>query len=313
MADQTDVSVLVDRREWRTLAVAAGVYGGWFIALVAHRSMPAPAVVGLLAWTGAWHLSLQHETIHGHPFRNRRWDHALGWVPLTVWLPYELYRVSHLAHHASDLTNPADDPESYYLDPDDYAAHGRLGRWIAGANRTLAFRLLVWSAIGTVGFVVSGLRDVVAGRRGARRTWAAHAVGAAAVLTVAVGVAGVPMWQYLLGAVYGARVLNLLRSFAEHRWVPGERSRSAMVEAGPLLSLLMLNVNLHITHHDHPGLAWYDLPAHAHGDDAARRAAAGAGYYPGGYAELVIRYAFRRFDEPAFPSGLVRNPAPSSQ
>ena len=305
--------VLVDRREWRTLAVAVGVYGGWFVAVAAHRLMPAPVVVGLLAWTGAWHLSLQHETIHGHPFRDRRWGHALGWVPLTVWLPYELYRVSHLAHHASDLTNPGDDPESYYLAPDDYARRRRVGRWIADANRTLAFRLVVWSAVGTVGFVVSGLRDIVAGRPGARRTWAAHALGGAAVLTMAIGVAGLPTWQYLLGAVYGARVLNLLRSFAEHRWVPGGDSRSAMVEAAPLMGLLMLNVNLHVTHHERPGLAWYDLPNEARRTDAARRAAEGAGYYPGGYIELLRRYGVRRFDEPAYPPGRVRNAAPSSR
>jgi fatty acid desaturase len=294
---------LAGPREWRTLAVAAGVYGGWALAVVGHRALPTWAVVTLLAWSVAWHVSLQHETIHGHPFRDARVGHALGWPPLTLWLPYEAYRASHLAHHAADLTDPVDDPESYYVDATAFAERGALGRAVAVANRTLAFRLLVWSVLGIATFLAAGLRDVVTGRRpGARRTWAAHTVGAASVLTVAVGVAGVPLWEYLLGAVYGARVLNLVRSFAEHRWVPGDAPRSAMVDAGPLMRLLMLNLNLHLVHHESPGIAWYDLPAESRRTDAARRAAAGAGHYPGGYAEIARRYAFRPFCQAPHPA-----------
>jgi fatty acid desaturase len=298
-------SALADRREWRTLLVALGVYGGWVLAVASRRHVPAFVTVGLLAWTGAWHLSLQHETIHGHPFRDRRLGHALGWVPLTLWLPYEQYRVSHLAHHESDLTDPVDDPESYYLAPDEFARCHPVWRWIVVANRTLAFRLLVWAAVGTVSHLANGIGECLAGAPRARRTWAAHPPGAAAVLTVAVAVAGVPLWQYVLGVVYGARVLNLVRSFAEHRWVPGDAPRTAMVDAGPVMRLLMLNVNLHLAHHEAPGIAWYDIPAEARRTDAARRAADGAGHYPGGYVEIARRYAFRPYCQATHPPTAV--------
>ena len=39
--------------------------------------------------------------------------------PLALWIPYESYRISHLMHHRDDrLTDPLDDPESYYWMPD---------------------------------------------------------------------------------------------------------------------------------------------------------------------------------------------------
>ena len=36
-------------------------------------------------------------------------------VPLTLWLPYERYRHTHHVHHIdARLTDPLDDPESFY-------------------------------------------------------------------------------------------------------------------------------------------------------------------------------------------------------
>jgi fatty acid desaturase len=121
------------------------------------------------------------------------------------------------------------------------------------------------------------------------------------VVVAAVEASGMPWWLYVLGAVYGGRVLNLVRSFPEHRWVPGGE-RTAMVEAGPVMRLLMLNVNLHLAHHDEPWQPWYRIPEVAARTGAAERAEAGAGRYRGGYAEVVRRYAFRPLDPPCHPN-----------
>jgi fatty acid desaturase len=72
----------------------------------------------LLIWFTAWYMSLQHELIHGHPTSRPWFNQLLGTLPLAVWYPYGLYRDSHLAHHHHHLlTQPVDDPESYYFTP----------------------------------------------------------------------------------------------------------------------------------------------------------------------------------------------------
>ena len=53
-----------------------------------------------------------------------------------------------------------------------------------------------------------------------------------------------------------------MRSFAEHKAAMTPYERSAVVEAGPLFSLLFLNNNLHYVHHKRPDLPWHALPAY---------------------------------------------------
>ena len=61
-----------------------------------------------------------------------------------------------------------------------------------------------------------------------------------------------------------------VRSFAEHRFVDGG-TQSAVVRAGPVMSLLFLNNNLHLSHHARPGVPWYQLPALHERLDGRRR------------------------------------------
>src|SRR5438309_640002 len=90
------------RIQVETLLVAAAIYGGWIaLTLVAARA-PALLVAMLGGWLLAWHGSLQHETIHGHPTSSRRFNRLLGYPPLSLWLPYPRYRRLHLAHHATE-------------------------------------------------------------------------------------------------------------------------------------------------------------------------------------------------------------------
>jgi fatty acid desaturase len=80
--------------EWPTLAVASVVYGSWTGLTLWHEAIPAFALVPLAAWTIAWHSSLQHEILHGHPTRWRGLNRALAAMPLSLWIPFERYRRS---------------------------------------------------------------------------------------------------------------------------------------------------------------------------------------------------------------------------
>src|SRR5258708_23178651 len=83
------------RLDFLTLGVAFAVYGGFCALTAFFRDLPlwlaAPLGSLLLAWYG----SLQHETIHGHPTSSRRIHGILGGLPLSLWIPYTIYREPH--------------------------------------------------------------------------------------------------------------------------------------------------------------------------------------------------------------------------
>ena len=103
------------RIEWPTAALAFVIYASWLMATYFYRDLPWWGLPAIGGWIIAWQLNLQHETIHGHPTRKRAVNEAIGCWPLSLWLPYSIYRSTHLAHHRDEnLTDPLDDPESYY-------------------------------------------------------------------------------------------------------------------------------------------------------------------------------------------------------
>ncbi|WP_225770107.1 fatty acid desaturase [Inquilinus sp. Marseille-Q2685] len=284
--------------EGPTWAVAAAVYGGWAALLWFHAAIPAPLFVAAGAVLLAWHGSLQHETIHGHPTRSRRINTAVGWPPLSLWLPYASYRDLHLRHHRdAHLTSPVEDPESYYITGDRWSALSPAGRAVLRFNRTLLGRFLIGPALAWYGLWAEELPALRHDRR-ARIVWATHLAGAAAVLAVVTVGFGVSPILYVV-TCYAGTSLSLLRSFAEHRAGP-EGLRTAVVASGPFFSLLFLNNNLHVAHHARPGLAWYRLPRFAAANDSAAVAARGAGLYHG-YGEIVRRFLLRPVDAPVHP------------
>ena len=129
-----------------TLLLAVFVYGGWLALTFAARFWPlwivAPAVVVVLIL----HSSMQHEVLHGHPTRSRIINDLIGNVPLSLWLPYRRYRISHLTHHRDErLTDPVDDPESYYWTAQALAGKSRVSRLMLRAQQTLAGRIVIGS------------------------------------------------------------------------------------------------------------------------------------------------------------------------
>lgn len=107
---QSSLSAIA-RIEWQTVALAVAIYGGFLALTWFWQSLPVAVVIGLGGWLIAWHGSLQHEVIHGHPTRDQRINDAIGSVPLSLWLPYGIYREGHLVHHRDEhLTDPIEDP-----------------------------------------------------------------------------------------------------------------------------------------------------------------------------------------------------------
>lgn len=283
------------RLEWPTLLVAGLIYAGWLAATVWHARLPGPLLPLVGGWLIAWHGSLQHETIHGHPTRWSAVNRAIGWPPLSLWLPYELYRRSHIAHHATDhLTDPRHDPESRYL-----ARSTPVQAALAALQATLLGRLVLGPAIEIGRFLTREFVTVLRGDPGRRRIWIVHLVGVAAIGLWLTLVCRMSVATYLLGFVYPGAALSLLRSFVEHRADAVAARRIAVVERAPVLGLLFLNNNLHAAHHAHPGAPWWRLPR-LHAAQRPRLAAQGAPLYRG-YAEIVRRYLVRPHDTAVYP------------
>ncbi|MCP8937878.1 fatty acid desaturase [Alsobacter sp. SYSU M60028] len=288
--------------EWPTLAVFAAIYAAFLTLTWFHAAFPLWLWMPLAAWTASWWGSAQHEALHGHPTRLRDLNTALATPPIWLWLPFERYRASHLAHHRDErLTDPLDDPESRYVTPDQWARLGRLGRALILAQTTLLGRLIVGPAWSMAAFWRDEWR--VARRDGeVLRVWIWHAIFVAALLGWAVGVCGLPFWQYAVGFVYCGTSLALVRSFAEHKARDHVDQRTAIVERAPVFGLLFLHNNLHVVHHRWPTLPWYRLPeVYAAHREALLEENGGLVY--DGYADVFRRFFLRRHDAPVHPRG----------
>lgn len=280
--------------EWPTVAVAGLIYGGWLALTWWHAALPTPVIVITGAWLVAWHGSLQHETIHGHPTRWRAVNSAIGGVPLSLWLPYRLYRDSHVAHHRSPrITDPFDDPESRYV-----ARARGLRHAAARVQATLLGRLLIGPAITMLALAADERRRLVRRPMAAARDWLPHL----ALLSPVVAWlewTGFGTLRYGLMAVYPGLSLTLLRSFAEHRAdLPGPSRAATVQRAGPL-GILYLNNHLHTAHHDRPDLAWYHLPAHQRRHHARLSVQAGRAHRS--YGEIIRRFALAPHDALVHP------------
>lgn len=290
------------KTEWPTVGLGALIYGGFLGATWFWREIPTWLLPVVGAWLIAWHGSFLHEIIHGHPTPWRRVNRALAAPPLTLWLPFEIYRADHIKHHYEpDLTDPAEDPETAYVTPAAWARMGPVMRWLLRANTTLAGRLIVGPALSIGYFLRAEARALWAGRPGRRGIWARQGIGAAAVILWVSVVCGMPLWLYLLAFVYAGASLTSLRSFAEHRFAEDPTHRTAIVERAGLFGLLFLHNNLHVLHHLRQQEPWYRLPALYKADREALLARNGGLVYDG-YGEVARRFLFRPHDAPLYPS-----------
>lgn len=290
--------------EWPTIALAVLIYSTWAAVTYFHALIPVPLLVIIGAWLIAWHGSLQHEIIHGRPTPSARINALIGFAPLSLWLPFERYRQSHLAHHATrELTDPLHDPESRYV-----GAPRGLGAWVrfqsARLQATLLGRLLLGPWLGVAGFLGREALRLLRGDGDSWRIWIRHVAASAAVVAWLTD-CRIGAVEYVLAFVYPGAALTLLRSFAEHRADPLHDRRVAIVEKAPVLGLLFLHNNLHVVHHARPDLAWWRLPGvYAHHRAAILQAKGGLVYR--GYADVARRFLFRPHDGVVHPARAVR-------
>ncbi len=262
------------------------IYGGWLALTFWWRALPIWAAAPAGAWLCAWHMSLQHELIHGHPTRSVRINGALAWPPLNLWLPYAIFREEHLCHHRdAHLTDPLEDPESTYMAPHAWATAGRWHRALHTLCNTLPGRLVLGPACTIARFWLSRTHVPA-------RVLLGHAAGVALILFWVCGLCRIGPLTYAACFIYPGTALIMLRSLAEHRAAARPEDRTAVVERGGLLGLLFLYNNLHVLHHEHPSIPWYALPAQWRlSRGTLLRARRGPVYRS--YLEVAARYFWR--------------------
>lgn len=292
--------------EWITVALIAATYSTWFAAGV--WLFPASPVLALiiLSFAVALHGSLIHEAIHGHPTRNGAINELIMGFPIGLVWPYRRYKTMHMRHHFDErLTDPFDDPESYYK-----AAfqHEKLPGWfrrILEVNNTLLGRMILNPLIGSVGLILMDGRAILAGDREIIDAWLRHLAGLIVVVSIVSAIFAVPLWLYILVPAWLGQSIIAIRTFAEHRWAEAPEGRTIIVERSPLAFFFLYN-NLHIVHHTLPTLAWYDIPR-AYRERRAEWVAKTGGYVFPNYTALARQWLLRA-KEPVVHPALRRTP-----
>lgn len=279
-----------------------GIYVGWGLVTWFHAALPIWILLPVGAVLLAWHGSFQHEAIHDHLAANQWLNDLLVWLPLSLWLPYPIYRQTHRAHHRFEiLTDPRRDPESYYVDQASWAGLPRAIQAILTWHNTLLGRVLLGPFLAIGQFFGGELRSLMSGDRRHLRAWLWHVPAVALVLIWVIGVCGLSFSAYLLLFVLPGTGLTLVRSFAEHRAENTPFERTAIVEAGGFFSLLFLNNNLHFAHHRRPDLPWHALKPYYQNHRQQLLEENGGLCYRNGYVEIAKRFLFRPVDRPEHP------------
>jgi len=292
--------------EWPTLTLILFVYVGWGLLTFFHASLPTALLLLLGAPLITLHSSLQHEILHGHPTKWRWVNRLLGTPPLSLWIPYESYRVSHLIHHRDDrLTDPLDDPESYYWMPEDWGRLDSVRQTIVKLQTTLLGRMVLGPPWIVYRYWRCQIRFMLQGDKAIRRIWAAHALHIVPIVLWLVFVAKMNLAAYVLTFVYPGTAILLVRSFAEHRAELGVTERTAIVENSWLLGPLFLFNSLHSAHHTVPGLPWYELPRW-YKANRERLIQQNGGLVYNSYFDVACRYLFNAHDQVEHP--FVRAP-----
>lgn len=286
--------------EWPTISLIIATYGSWVGAcFYLWPNVPILAVLAL-SLILAMQSSLMHEASHGHPTRKAWINELLVGLPIGLVYPYRRFKSLHLRHHADEsLTDPFDDPESYYLS---FWNHEELPRWLRkllAINNTMIGRFVLGPPLGTIGFLLEEARLIAAGDQAVRRAWLRHLLGLAIVLPLVTKVFGIPFWLYLLGPVWLGQSFISVRTFAEHQWSERPDGRTIIVERSPF-AFLFLNNNLHLVHHKSPTVAWYRLPR-LFRERREEWITMNRGYVFPNYRALLKSYAFRAKEPVAHP------------
>lgn len=295
------------RVEWPTIGLMVLCYGAWAVAITWAAAFWLPLGMALAVLAIALHSSLTHEALHGHPFKSERLNEATVFLCLGLFVPFRRFRDLHLAHHVdSILTDPYDDPESNYMDPDVWARLPHWGQAILRANNTLAGRMVFGPALSVWTLCRDDWRAVRSGDGKVLNAWLMHLPGVVPVVALVIW-APMPVWAYLISA-YGAFSVLKIRTFLEHRAHERASGRTVVIEDKGPLALIFLNNNLHVVHHMHPKVAWYRLPK-LFEENREKYLKRNDGYYYRSYAEIFRQH----FLTPKDPVPHPLRPAPGGR
>jgi fatty acid desaturase len=256
-----------------------------------HPQWAWTLVVPVLATPSHW--ALIHESVHGllhrHPILNERCGRLLG---IVFGAPFQLLRCGHLLHHRFNRS-ALDRPDLYD------AGQSRPGVWLRyywGLLQGLyvaellgnllvlmpdrPLRALLWRiARQKGGAEAPTLRRLLEHHLLAEhrlRQMRRDAVTVIALYATAAALYG-DAWPWLLAMLAGRGLLVSFLDNAYHYATPaGVRVSGHDLRLARPCARLILNANLHGTHHRHPGVPWTALPAAVEG-------------YSGDYLRTVLR------------------------
>jgi fatty acid desaturase len=287
--------------EWPTLILTLCVYGAY--AFGAFVVLPMSLVLGMLIMVivGILHSSLTHEVLHGHPFKSVFANALLVFPALIIFIPYLRFKDTHLDHHRDErLTDPYDDPETNFMDPQVWDQFPKWRQSLHLFNNTLLGRMLLGPVLSQIDFMRADIRLILVGDRRVALGWLLHVPSLFVAYVMVVIVAGVPVWVWVLASYLSMAILKI-RTFLEHRVHDHPRGRSVVVEDRGLMSFLFLNNNFHSVHHAHPSVPWYALPR-LFASKRDRFLAMNDGYHFGCYGEVMRKFAINRKDPVAHPN-----------
>lgn len=300
MVRQTIPGLNIARIEWQTIAVLICNYAMFAAVCYFYHALPWWLVFGVGAYSVGLHGSLQHEVIHGHPTRSTAINEWLVFPALWLWLPYGLYRDSHLKHHTNSLiTDPFEDPESYFVSRRIWSELGIFLRLLYWIRNTVAGRLLLGPIWVCVALIKQEVSILLHGDYKHLKYWSWHLLSVALVLFW-IYWCNIPLLEYVLLFAYPGLSVTMLRSFLEHRTDVDPARRSVVIKSGRLMGLLFLNNNLHALHHEQPATPWYQLPKiwTQYSNDILSR---NGGYFYSGYWAVLRRYLWRPTFSPRHP------------
>ena len=290
------------RWEWQTLITMIGCYSIWLTATYYYTIIlenfgwagVIAMLFGIVSITTAFHTSLQHEVVHGHPTPYLWLNEALIFPSLIFVYPFRRYRELHLKHHVDEnLTDPYDDPESYYWAGSDYHKLNKVMALALTLNNSFVGRMVLGPFLGLYGFYRTEIIGLLNNESGIRHAWGLHIIGAVPVWLWITQICAIPFWLYATIVIYPAVSWILIRSFAEHLASQSIGGRTAIVEGQGFFALLFLNNSFHLVHHAHPNVAWYNLPK-LYRERKSVYLAANENFVFQGYWEIIRRYAFRQ-------------------
>ena len=149
------------RLEWPTITVIILCYALWLIVGFWLYPISPLLTLCIMVILSALHSSLTHEAIHGHPTKNRLINEALVCFPLSLIYPYRRYRQTHLLHHRNTfITDPFEDPESYYLAWWQFKPMPYPVKQLLRVNNSMAGRLIFGPILSALAFITSDIRKM---------------------------------------------------------------------------------------------------------------------------------------------------------